>query len=247
MAFYSARGLSAKPLPSVVLFMGYLLAFCLLAACVAYWAMQLMAPPATVAASGVVADKTASLDLTGAGSLFGNPSASKAGPVAAQPPVSVQILGLMAVSSGVRASAILAVDSRPAQAFAVGDSLGNDTNLVEIRTSSVVLEQRGTRSTVQAAARPTLAELSKQQSSAIKSPLPSGTVSSRIKSPIGVSNSAGYIPPPPAPAAPISPPIMQPAQSIQPATPMQPSAPIQGSAPPLGQNPYDAALANRPK
>jgi general secretion pathway protein C len=246
MAFSSARGLSAKPLPSVVLFMGYLLAFCLLAACVAYWAMQLMAPPATVAASGVVADKTASLDLTGAGTLFGMPAAAKLGPTAAQPPVSVQILGLMAAASSARASAILTVDGRPAQAFAVGDSLGNDTRLVEIRAGSVVLDQRGTRSTVQAAARPTLAELSKQQTSTTKAPLNAGTATSSIKSPIGVSNSSGYVPPP-APMAPISPPIMQPAQSIQPATPMQPAAAIQGSPPPTGQNPYDAALANRPK
>jgi general secretion pathway protein C len=162
MALISTRGLSTKPLPSVVLLTGYLLAFCALAGCLAFWGMQLFAPPAPIASSGVVAEKTASLDLTGAGKLFGAVASTQA-PASAvvAPPINVKVVGLMASNQTARASAVLVIENRPAQAFAIGDYLGNNTKLVDITKVGIVVEQNGNRTKVDASPVPTIASLSK--------------------------------------------------------------------------------------
>jgi general secretion pathway protein C len=209
--------LVSKPLPSVVLLLGYLLAFSALAACLAYWAMQLLAPQAPVASSGVVAEKSATLDLSGAGNLFG--STTKTSTAAAPTPaISIQIQGLIATRPMAKASAILTVDGRPPQAFALGDSLGNGTRLLEITPAGIVIEKDGQKNTIALPARQTVASLSQagaaasnksanpnELTGANQSALPKSSIA-KIGGP--TSSSSGL--PPPTPTAPIAAPVMQP-------------------------------------
>jgi general secretion pathway protein C len=253
MALISTRGLSTKPLPSVVLLLGYLLAFCLLAACLAYWGMQLFAPPAPIASSGVVAEKTASLDLTGAGKLFGAAATSQQTPVVAAPPINVKIVGLMASYQTARASAVLSIENRAAQAFAVGDYLGNNTKLVDVNRAGIVIEQNGNRTKIDAPAVPTIASLSKPVIAPGAKPVDPSQAVSSIALPAGGGTSTGasnFTPPPaiqaPQPnaqsnAQPITPPQMSPAASIQ-GTPTNPN---DGTAPPL--NSVNGGAFGRPK
>jgi general secretion pathway protein C len=224
MALISTRGLSTKPLPSVVLLLGYLLAFCLLAGCLAYWGMQLFAPPAPIASSGVVAEKTASLDLTGAGRLFGTAASAQPMATVAAPPINVKVVGLMASYQTARASAVLSIENRPAQAFAIGDYLGNNTKLVDISRAGIVVEQNGNRTKIDAPPVPTIASLSKPVTPpGAKTVDPSQPISS-IVSPAGggtATGSSNFTPPPviqptpPPNAQPITPPQMLPATPIQ--------------------------------
>jgi general secretion pathway protein C len=225
MALISTRGLSTKPLPSVVLLMGYLLAFCALAACLAYWGMQLFAPPAPIASSGVVAEKTASLDLTATGKLFGSAASPQQIATVAAPPINVKIVGLMASNQTARASAVLTIDNRPAVAFAIGDYLGNNTKLVDITGAGITIEQSGNRTRVDAPPIPTIASLSKPTSAPGTKPIDASQPRSSIALPAGGGNSSGgaYLPPP-APATPV--PFVQPAPvtptlNTQPITPPQ--------------------------
>jgi general secretion pathway protein C len=238
MALISTRGLSTKPLPSVVLLMGYLLAFCLLAGCLAYWGMQLFAPPAPIASSGVVAEKTASLDLMGAGRLFGAAaSAQSPAAVVAAPPINVKIVGLMSSNQTARASAVLSIENRPAQAFAIGDYLGNNTKLVDITRVGIVIEQNGNRTKVDSPPVPTIASLSKPSPPPGSKPDDPSQAKSSIPLPAGGSSAPGSIPFTPPPVAQPSPPV----PNAQPITPpqMQPAAGMQGAQP----NPNDGNQA----
>jgi general secretion pathway protein C len=232
MALISTRGLSTKPLPSVVLLLGYLLAFCTLAACLAYWGMQLFAPPAPIASSGVVAEKTANLDLTGAGKLFGTTVAAQQTVAAAAPPINVKIIGLMAVNQTAKASAVLTIENRPAQAFAVGDYLGNNTKLVDITSSGILIEQGGNRTKIAAPPVPTLASLSKPKTPVGSAPVDNAMPRSSIALPSGASSASGSVaftpaaPPPFVQPTPVTPPNAQPITPPQ----MLPAAGMQGTS-----------------
>jgi type II secretory pathway component PulC len=242
MVSIKARGLSTRPLPSVVLLLGYLLAFCTLAACLAYWAMQIFAPSAPVASSGVVAEKSSSLDLSAASSLFGNTNKTTAA-APTQANSNIQIVGLMASRQGFRANAILTIDSRSPQAFAVGDSLGNNTRLSEVNNDGIVITKDGVRSKVPLAQRATVASLSALGDAASQKPAgnsdPSQPRSSIAKVPGSSANFAGTIPP--APNAPITPPAMNmPIPAVPPPTMNPPGGPANG-------NPEQSQTANQPK
>jgi type II secretory pathway component PulC len=245
MVSIKARGLSTRPLPSVVLFLGYLLAFCTLAACLAYWAMQIFAPSAPVASSGVVAEKSSSLDLSAASSLFGNTNKTTAA-TPAQTNSNIQIVGLMASRQGFRANAILAIDSRSPQAFAVGDSLGNNTRLSEVNSDGIVITKDGVRSKVPLAQRATVASLSAQGDAASQKPTGSADASQPrstiAKVPGSSANFAGTIPPTPSsPTAPISPPVMN---ATMPAVPPPTMNPPGG---PANGNPEQTQNSNQPR
>jgi general secretion pathway protein C len=236
MALISTRGLSTKPLPSVVLLLGYLLAFSALAACLAYWGMQLFVPPAPIASSGVVAEKTASLDLTGAGKLFGTSIATPQAAAVAAPPINVKVIGLMAVNQTARASAVLSIENRAAQAFAVGDYLGNNTKLVDITSSGILIEQGGNRTKIAAPPVPTLASLSKPITPVGTAPVDKAMPRSSVSLPSGASSATGaaaFTPGLPTPPVPFVQPMPAPAPNAQPITPPQmlPAAGIQGAPP----------------
>ena len=251
MALNSNRGLLAQPMPSVVLLIGYLLAFCLLTGSIAYWVMQILAPTAPAAASGVLAEKTSSLDLSGASLLFGTVSTQKPGaPPAPVISSNIQILGLIA-STGKTSSAILSVDSKPGQAFAVGDLITSDTRLVEVKRASIVVEKGGERSNIVAPVRPDFASLqAKNPNQGITgSPSTAGataaTQSSSILRPIGAASGIGVSPI--SPIQPIVPPAFTPSTSpgnsntpppiIQPIAPAQGNSPAGGSFNPVGPSP----------
>ncbi len=228
MALTSTGRLSAKPLPSVVLFLGYLLAFCALAACLAYWAMQLIAPPSPIAAAGVVAEKSSSLDLSPPGKLFG--SVAQAGSNAPAPAVTnIKVIGMMTANNRSRANAILSINNATGQAFAVGDSLGNNTTLVEVNQQGIVIEQNGQRSNVEGPPKPSLAALSKPLATQPATRADPNAPKSSISSPMGLSTATGptAVQPVIQPLAnPSSPPPVTPLPAIQPATPLaQPGMP----------------------
>lgn len=131
--------------------------FALLCATLAYWAMQLLAPPVPIAPSGSLVDHRDAPDLASAARLFGQPG----GGAAAAPPVAlanIQVLGVAA--STVRGSAVLVVDGKPPKAYMVGDVVAPGARLVEVRPDLAVVEQNGARVELVAPQRPSVAILS---------------------------------------------------------------------------------------
>jgi len=131
-------------------------AFGLLGATCAYWALQLLAPPVTIAPTGSLVDTQSAPDLAAAQSLFGT---SASGPVATSAvAVDIRVLGVAA--SPTRGSAVLVVDAGAPRAFLVGDEVGSDLRLVEVRSDAAVLERNGARIELPAPQRPSVALLS---------------------------------------------------------------------------------------
>lgn len=122
----------------------------------AYWALQLLSPPVAIAPPGSLVDYRSAPDLASAQALFGE--ASAAGAVAVAPGVEIRVLGVAA--SPARGSAVLVVDSGDAKAFLVGESVGTDLRLVEVRSDAAVLERNGVRIELPAPQRPSVALLS---------------------------------------------------------------------------------------
>ncbi len=122
----------------------------------AYWALQLLAPPVAIAPTGSLVDTQSAPDLGAAQALFGSTSAEPSAAVSV--PVDVRVLGVAA--SPVRGSAVLVVDSGAARAFLVGDDVGSEMRLVEVRSDTAVLERRGVRIELPAPQRPSVALLS---------------------------------------------------------------------------------------
>lgn len=131
-------------------------AFGALGGSVAYWALQLLAPPVAIAPAGSLVDTHGAPDLGAAQALFGSASSEPSAAISA--PVDVRVLGVAA--SPVRGSAVLVVDSGAAQAFLVGDDVGADLRLVEVHSDAAVLEHRGVRIELPAPQRPSVALLS---------------------------------------------------------------------------------------
>lgn len=178
--------------------------FALLCATIAYWALQLVAPAVPIAPAGSLADQRDAPDLFAAGKLFGLPVGSRG---AAQVAVvsNIQVLGVAA--SEVRGSAVLVVDGKPPKAYMVGDAVGADAKLVEVRSDAAIIERNGARVELAAPQRPSVATLSSGPARAD-------------------ANSAAVAPPVPA-AAPVPPPTV-----AAPPPPPQPApGPINGRSP----------------
>lgn len=131
--------------------------FALLCATIAYWALQLLSPAVPIAPAGSLADQRDTPDLVAAGRLFGMPVGSRG---AAQVAVAsnIQVLGVAA--SEVRGSAVLVVDGKPPKAYMVGDAVGADAKLVEVRSDAAIIERNGARVELAAPQRPSVATLS---------------------------------------------------------------------------------------
>jgi len=130
-------------------------AFGALGATCAYWALQLLAPPIAIAPAGSLVDTQTVPDLAAAQALFGS-TASESPTISV--PVDVRVVGVAA--SPLRGSAVLVIDSGAAKAFLVGDEVGDDMRLVEVRSDTAVLERRGVRLELPAPQRPSVALLS---------------------------------------------------------------------------------------
>lgn len=137
-------------------------AFGALGATCAYWALQLLAPPVAIAPAGSLVDTRNAHDLAAAQALFGSAVSGSSASISA--PVDVRVLGVAA--SPLRGSAVLVVDSAAARAFLVGDEVGADMRLVEVRSDTAVLERRGVRIELPAPRRPSVALLSSGPQSA---------------------------------------------------------------------------------
>lgn len=137
-------------------------AFAALCAVLAYWALQLFAPPVRVAPAGSLVDYRSAPDLGAAATLFGRASDA---PSRADPGSSdIRVLGVAA--SDARGSAVLAIDSGGAKAYMIGDRVGDDLRLVAVRSDAVVLERNGARFELPTPQRPSVALLSSGPSAA---------------------------------------------------------------------------------
>ncbi|RPH63626.1 MAG: hypothetical protein EHM83_09740 [Burkholderiales bacterium] len=134
-----------------------LVLFALLCATLAYWGLQLLAPPVAIAPSASLVDHRDAPDLATAARLFGQPvgGGTTAAPVSLS---NIQVLGVAA--SAVRGSVVLVVDGKPARAYMVGDAVTESARLVEVRPDVAVIEQNGARVELVAPQRPSVAILS---------------------------------------------------------------------------------------
>jgi general secretion pathway protein C len=191
--------------------------FALLCATIAYWALQLFAPAVPIAPAGSLADQRDAPDLVAAGRLFGMPVGSRG---AAQVAVvsNIQVLGVAA--SEVRGSAVLVVDGKPPKAYMVGDAVGADAKLVEVRSDAAIIERNGARVELAAPQRPSVATLS-------SGPARSDASSAAVAPPVTTATPA----PPPTIAAPTPPqPAPGPINGRSPGPPATMPAPAQPEA-----------------
>ncbi|MET0508126.1 MAG: hypothetical protein ABWZ78_08065, partial [Burkholderiaceae bacterium] len=126
-----------------------------LVAIIAYWAMQLLAPRPAIAPSGSIGDAATTRNLNAATAAFGVPATAQAG---AAVPTNIPVVGVAV--SGADGVAILAVDGKAGQPYAVGTQVDDVTRLISALDGKVVLEQNGRRIEVNAPERPSMAVLS---------------------------------------------------------------------------------------
>lgn len=110
-----------------------LVLFALLCAVSAYWAVSLLAPRPPLAPGTSAAESGALPELQRAATLFGSTRVVLQA-VAAR---NIQVQGV--VAAGELGSAILAIDGKPARAYAVGELLGAGQHLAEVRSDAVVI------------------------------------------------------------------------------------------------------------
>lgn len=120
-----------------------LLMFALLCGLIIYWALQLLAPPVTIAPSGSLVGNQATIDTSSARTLFGSADGRPAAAPIQRASVKVEVFGV--VASAYRAAAILGIDGKPAQAYGVGQPIDGDENftITEVSASEVILDRDG--------------------------------------------------------------------------------------------------------
>lgn len=133
-----------------------LAAFAILGATVAWWALQLLTPPAAIAPAGSLIDTTAMPDIGPAQVLFG--SSHRDDPGARSPAPDIRVLGVAAGTR--RASAVLAVGSDIARAWAPGEHIDDHLRLIAVHEDRVVFERDGARFELLPPARPSTSLLS---------------------------------------------------------------------------------------
>ena len=133
-----------------------LAAFAVLGATIAWWALQLLTPPAAIAPAGSLIDTTAMPDVGPAQALFG--SNDQDDPGAGSPAPDIRVLGVAAGTR--RASAVLVVGNDIARAWAPGEHIDDHLRLIAVHEDRVVLERDGTRFELLPPARPSTSQLS---------------------------------------------------------------------------------------
>lgn len=133
-----------------------LAAFAVLGATIAWWAMQLLTPPAAIAPAGSLIDTTAMPDIGPAQALFG--SDHRYDPGTASPAPDIRVLGVAAGTR--RASAVLVVGSDIPRAWAPGEHIDDHLRLIAVHEDRIVLERDGTRFELLPPARPSPSLLS---------------------------------------------------------------------------------------
>jgi len=107
------------------------------------WGAILLAPSPPPAPPTAVSDGALRTDTSPVAGWFGTGAGAR---------IQVVVAGLIA--AGPRGSAVLAIDGRPARAYAVGTQLAEGVTLAEVRGTGVVLDQGGERVEVEAAKLP---------------------------------------------------------------------------------------------
>lgn len=116
-----------------------------LAATIAWWATQLLAPRPAIAPAADA--RGAPPDIGSVGRLFGLPGPAGSLGGLSMPATSIVALGLV---TGERGAAVLAIDGQPGKPFMVGGRLPGGELLVEVRPDGVVLDRAGILVTVPA-------------------------------------------------------------------------------------------------
>ena len=116
-----------------------------LAATIAWWATQLLAPRPAIAPAADA--RGAPPDVSSVGRLFGLPGPAGSPGGLSMPASSIVVLGLV---SGERGAAVLAIDGQPGKPYMVGGRLPGGELLVEVRPDGIVLDRAGIRVTVPA-------------------------------------------------------------------------------------------------
>ncbi|MCY0389184.1 general secretion pathway protein GspC [Robbsia sp. Bb-Pol-6] len=108
----------------------------LFCATLTYWVIKLATPlPVPVGAASVQAP----VSLSAAAGLFGDDRAQDS---------RLRLSGILSLGGGRGAAAIISVDNGPSQAIAVGNHVGSDITLSEVRANSVIVDRNGARSEV---------------------------------------------------------------------------------------------------
>ena len=108
---------------------------------VGVWGAILLAPSPPQAPPTAVSGTVLATDTQPVAKWFGTGAGAK---------IQVVVAGL--ISAGPRGSAVLAIDGRPARAYAVGTELAEGVTLAEVGRSGVILNQGGERVEVLASA-----------------------------------------------------------------------------------------------
>lgn len=201
--------------------LAYLASFILfiaLCASIAYWAMQMFAPPARPVAPPPVA-QAAPVDVDAAASLFG----AKADKTAVAS--NYQLKGLVLASNLANSVVIMSRDGKPAEAFPAGREIAPGVKVKEVHPGYVVLDEKGVQKRVELPA-----DLVKTASA------------DRTQPPVRTSSAPPrYTPPTMAPPAT---PAAQPPQQVQPPQSLTaPAQPVQSVAPVAPGTPVPANQA----
>ncbi|MEK9719791.1 MAG: type II secretion system protein N [Quisquiliibacterium sp.] len=121
-----------------------------LCAITGYWTVSLLAPRPPLAPGQQAIESGSLPELQQAALLFGRPSSGLTVAAASN----IQVKGILA--AGELGSAILAIDGKPARAYAVGEALGSGRFLAEVRSDAVVIASAALRTELPA---PTTASL----------------------------------------------------------------------------------------
>jgi general secretion pathway protein C len=143
------------------------LAFAAVCAVIAYWALQILAPRAPIAPSGIASDQRSLPQLQAASQLFG---ATVAATAAAPQPSNIQVVGI--VAAGRLGSAILTVDGKPPKSFSVGTKVSPTQSLGAVRADAVVIDSAGQRVELPAPTRASLDVLTSGKARAASSSPP---------------------------------------------------------------------------
>lgn len=116
------------------------LAFAVLMAVAAFWALQLASPRPPIAPAGPAVSSAPGAGLGAARGLFGR-SGGPAKPILDAAPGNVKVLGVIA--GGERQAAVIAVDGKRAHAYGISESVDSGMKIARIERDHVVLERGG--------------------------------------------------------------------------------------------------------
>jgi general secretion pathway protein C len=111
-----------------------------LGATLAHWLLLLGAPTPPIGPARVAAAAPEFADTASAARMFGLAPGTPATSPAVEP-LAIQVVGI--VAAGRRGSALLAVDGKPARAFAVGDVVTGNSRVRRVDPDAVVLDLDG--------------------------------------------------------------------------------------------------------